>query len=68
MFEIDVETMLPVKVHTYVLDLTAAEPKWEWHHELTEYYGMEDLSPSSFDKLSDTFLTDAELALKYHNT
>jgi hypothetical protein len=59
MFEIDAETMLPVKIYTYVFDVSAENPKWELHHELTEYYGMDDLSPSSFDKLSDTFLTDA---------
>jgi hypothetical protein len=60
--------MLPVKAYTYVFDLGKAEPKWEFHHELTEYYGMEDLSPSSFDKLSESFLTNDELALKFHNT
>ena len=68
MFEVDAETMLPVKAHTYFFNVTETNPSWKWHHEYTDYYQMEDLSPSSFDKLSDSFLADAELALKFHNT
>jgi len=49
MYEVDEETMLPVKVHTYVFDLHDPNPEWKWHHEYTEYYNMPDLSPSSFD-------------------
>lgn len=68
MFEVDAETMLPVNAHTYVFNVTDPNPKWKWDHEYTEYYNMADLSPSSFDKLSDSFLSDAEVALKFHNT
>jgi len=68
MYEIDEETMLPVKVHTYVFDHKEENPQWKWHHELTEYYLMQDLSPSSFDNLSDRILYDEDLAIKYHNT
>jgi len=67
-FEVDVETGLPVKVHTYVLDINAENPQWTHSHELTEYYAMEDLSPSSFDELSERFLNDEQLALKVLNT
>ena len=68
MFEVDAETMVPVKVHTYVFNVTDPNPSWKWDHELTEYYGMEDLRPTNFDKLSEAFLTNDELALKFHNT
>lgn len=37
-------------------------------HELTSYYGMQDLSPASFDLLSDRFRTEEDLALKYQKT
>lgn len=57
--------MLPVKVHTYVYNLQDEVPAWKWDHELTEYYNMKDLSPSSFDDLSNRILVDEELAIKY---
>ena len=68
MYEVDEETMLPVKVHTYVFDLHDPNPEWKWHHEYTEYYNMPDLSPSSFDQLTEKFLNDETVALKFHNT
>jgi hypothetical protein len=37
-------------------------------HELTSYYSMKDLSPSSFDELSGRFRTEEDLALKYQRT
>jgi len=67
-FEVDAETMLPVKAHTYVLNVADANPEWKWDHELTEYYNMVDLSPLSFDALADSILNDEELALKYAHT
>jgi len=44
-FEIDSETMLPVKAHTYVFDIARPEDGWKYDHEMTELYGMKDLSP-----------------------
>lgn len=44
-FDIDEETMLPVRVHTYVFNLKEDNPEWKWHHEYTSYYNMTDLSP-----------------------
>ena len=41
---------------------------FEFHHELAEYYDMPDLSPSSFDALSERFLNDEVLAVKYIQT
>lgn len=68
MFEVDVQTMLPVKVHTYVFNVSDPNPKWQWHHELTEYYNMPDLSPQSFDDLSTRFIDDEALAMQFLNT
>jgi hypothetical protein len=48
--------MLPVKVHTYIFDVTDLEPEWEFDHELTSLYKMNDLSPTSFDDLSNRIL------------
>ncbi len=53
MFEVDVETMLPVKIHTYFLNVTDSNPQWREDHEMTEMYGMKDLSPRSFADLSE---------------
>jgi hypothetical protein len=44
-FEVDAETMVPVKAHTYVFDVSDPNPEWKYSYELTEYYEMEDLSP-----------------------
>lgn len=58
MFEVDAETMLPVKVHTYVIRIQDENPKWVYDHELTQVYGMEDLSPKSFKALAERTLSD----------
>jgi hypothetical protein len=60
--------MLPIKVETWAIDITQDDPVFEFHHELTEYYGMDDLSPASFDALSERFLNDEALAVKYIQT
>jgi len=64
-FEIDSETMLPVKAHTYVFDIAKPEDGWKYDHEMTELYGMKDLSPRSFSDLSDRMLVDEQLAVTY---
>lgn len=60
--------MLPIKIETYAIDITQDNPDFELHHELSEYYNMEDLSPASFDLLSEKFRTDEALAVKYLQT
>ena len=60
--------MVPVKIETWAIDITQDDPVFEFHHEMTEYYGMDDLSPASFDLLSERFLTDEVLAVKYLQT
>ncbi|CDW84712.1 saposin b domain-containing protein [Stylonychia lemnae] len=64
-FEMDEETMLPLKIYTYVLKVEDKHPKWYLDHEMTEFYGMKDLSPQSFDDLSNRILEDEKTALKY---
>lgn len=66
-FEVDKETMLPLKVHTYVLYINETEPQWQHSHEISQIYGMKDLSPKSYEELSDRILEDKELAMKYLN-
>eukprot|EP00347_Sterkiella_histriomuscorum_P022876 403336826 len=68
MIEVDVETMLPVKMSTYSLNLTEDNPTWNFDHEMTEHYDMKDLSPSSFVDLSNRFLANETTALRYQLT
>ena len=67
--EFDKETMLPVKMHTYFLNLTKAnaegEIKWEYAYEFTKAFGLKDLSPTSLHKLTDKFFDNPQLAVKY---
>ena len=44
-FEVDAETFVPIKAHTYVFNVSESAPEWKHDHELTEYYNMQDLSP-----------------------
>jgi hypothetical protein len=64
-FIVDAQTMLPIKIETYTLDILAEEPEFVLDHELTEYFSMPDLSPKSFDELAQKMLTDESLALNY---
>lgn len=67
-FILDAETMLPLKAETWRLDVLAEDPDFVMDHETTSYYGMPDLSPASFDALSERLLSDEALAVKYINT
>jgi hypothetical protein len=53
---VDPDTMLPVEYETWSFDLDHAnkydEPKWYKNFELKEFFGLENLSPSSLMKLS----------------
>lgn len=64
-FVVDAQTMLPIRVETYRLDLTQEEPNFELDHELTEYFDMPDLSPASFDALATQMRSNETLALNY---
>lgn len=67
-FIVDADTMVPLKIETYKMEVDAADPEFYLDHEMTEYYNLPDLSPQSFDELSERFKDDEELALKYLNT
>ena len=44
-FELDKKTLIPVKIHTYKLDILSESPEWKLDHTLPEYLGLKDLSP-----------------------
>ena len=48
-FILDEETLLPLKIETYSMDIANEHYEFELDHELTELYDMPDLSPKSFD-------------------
>ena len=47
------------------MDVEAQDPEFLLDHELTTYYSMKDLSPASFDDLSERFMEDEAHSLKY---
>lgn len=62
MFELDEETLLPVKIHTYKLD----EGDWFLDHTWPESLGIEDLSPKSFEKMANDIVNgNTERAIKF---
>ena len=69
MIDFDQETMLPVNMYTYAMDIEKANaegyPTWELLHDYTETYGLTDMSPQSMLGLSKRFLTDASLANQF---
>jgi hypothetical protein len=67
-FILDEQTMLPIAIETYRMDVLAENPEFVLDHELTTYYGLKDLSPASFDDLSDRMGKEEELALQYMKT
>lgn len=67
-FVLDAQTMLPVTVETYRIDVLAENPEFVLDHDLTSFYGMQDLSPASFDALSERMLEDEALSVKFINT
>ena len=69
MIDFDQETMLPVNMYTYAMDIEKANaegyPTWELLHDYTETYGLTDMSPQSMLGLSKRFLTDPSLANQF---
>lgn len=73
MFEVDVATMLPIKSHTYILDVEGhrfnqSALAWRWDHEVTALYNMKDLSPTSFVRLAERVRDKESVALLYQST
>lgn len=68
-FELDAETLLPVKIDKYYFNMTRAnelnEPLWKYMYEFTEEYDLKDLSPSSIKNLAERIYEDEDLAVKY---
>ena len=67
---LDVKTKLPLKVETYTFHIDRANKddayaKFVFDHELTQEYGLADLSPSSIFNLTQRFKDDEKLAIKY---
>jgi len=67
-FIVDEETMLPIKVETWTLNVYAQEPEFVLDHELSHFYEMKDLSPASFDALAERMHESEDLSLKYIHT
>ena len=67
-YDIDYETGYPVKAHKYFFNITAAnlgDPKWEKQYEITEEYGLKDMSPQSFLNLTNKFKDEEGVATQY---
>ena len=44
-FIVDIETMLPIEIETYRLDVEDVNPEFLFDHELKTYFGLNNLSP-----------------------
>lgn len=66
---LDPDTMRPVDYEVYAMDLDLAnekdQVKWSRYLDYRTEYGMKDLRPSNFYKLSNDFWTDEEACKKY---
>lgn len=67
--EFDAETMVPLNMQTYYMNVTQAnldgKPTWELLHDQLKEYEMTDMSPNSYFDLSQRFLTDMDLATQF---
>uniref|UniRef100_A0A336KIJ5 Sphingomyelin phosphodiesterase n=1 Tax=Culicoides sonorensis TaxID=179676 RepID=A0A336KIJ5_CULSO len=69
-YHVDKETLEIVDAETYYYNLTEANsgdanPRWQKMYSFKQEYGMEDLSPSSLDRLVTRFANDKDLLTKY---
>jgi hypothetical protein len=64
-FELDAETLLPVRIHTYKLN----DGDWFLDHTWPESLGIKDLSPSSFVSMAKDILAgNSERAIRFQNS
>mmetsp|Transcript_192 Transcript_192/g.241 ORF Transcript_192/g.241 Transcript_192/m.241 type:complete len:383 (+) Transcript_192:235-1383(+) len=68
---LDEETKLPIEVKTYTFHIDKANQKDKYakfvlDHEISEHYGVEDLSPSSMLEISEKIIDDEEMGIKYN--
>jgi len=68
-FELDSEFMVPVKISTYIFNITDANhydrPQWTVMHDFAQDYKMKDLRPEEFKNLADSIRYNEETALYY---
>ena len=55
-YELDSQTMLPVRIESHNIEVLAEDPQWKFSHEAKERYGMRDLSPNSFEDLANRMI------------
>ena len=64
--DLDAETLLPLNIHTYYMDIAKANaeghPTWEILDDVVGTWKTTDMSPSSMKDLAGRLLTDADLA------
>lgn len=69
--EWDEEMMVPVNIHVYTANLTAAnhngqtEPEWYEIHDYLSEYNMTDMSPNSMKQLSNKLYKELSYAKKF---
>ena len=64
-YDLDAETLLPVNLYTYYLDLDeankpGASPEWKLLHDFKETYEMADMRPANFRDLAERIRTDED--------
>jgi len=70
-FEIDSETNIPVNYYQYRLDIdkwnkrTTGDIEWDLAYDALSYYNLEDLSPRSFDRVSESIKANPDVAADY---
>ena len=68
-YEVDVETMLPVARYTYAFDMDTANADgfitWELYTDWLRDYEMEDLSPQSYQTLANRLHNESTFARHY---
>ena len=69
MIEFDQETMLPVNIYVYYMDIAQANatgtPTWTLLYDYLTEYDLTDLSPQSMKQLSERIKTDSDLANQF---
>ena len=64
--DLDAETLLPLNIHTYYMDIAKANaeghPTWEILDDVVGTWKTKDMSPSSMKDLAGRLLTDSDLA------
>lgn len=68
-YEMHAKYHIPLENRVYEFNIEEANtigPSFKLRTEMTKEFGMKSLSPSEFSRLSERFLTDNDLAQRYH--